>query len=52
MQRKTISGWQLRSCHKLEGHVPVIGWIWISSPCSPTAHPQPAWWVPLLRVLR
>jgi hypothetical protein len=26
--------------------------MWTSSPCSPTAQPQPAWWPPLRRVPR
>ena len=28
----------------------MIGWMWTSSPCSPSAHPHPAWCVPRLRV--
>jgi hypothetical protein len=33
-------------------YVPVIGWMWTSSPCSPTAQPQPAWCPPLRSVPR
>ena len=27
----------------------MIGWMWTSSPCSPSAQPQPAWCAPAQR---